>query len=354
MAVFERIVARNKYYRKKYFFMFLLAFLTVLVFLGKNDIEKRIDSTRTAIKKNLSGKVIIQYEGNQEGIAVAKVCISENEVKKIKKFPNVTALVGENEIGVRSREISNVNNLYEDKEAEEYDFIISGISDFSIYEKGKIKDFEILEGNVEDISTGMVAISQIVAEENGIELGDVLTFESDLMMKEIKVGVIYQCDSLSSVSPIYSNLVNRIFTTSKIVDELSREDGFARCEAKVSNPDQVEEFAQQIRKNIFSEKDYIDVYGVAIEYRENRQMLDYVSVLIKLVGSFWLIFAVLIYMLLIEQYYSGKKKENYILKSLGEKPVKIWIQFGIELCIPVLFAMILGVAGYNITKLLCR
>lgn len=352
MSLFKRIRIRSKYYRKKYFAMFLLSVLATFVFLSSDYIEKWINKKTDSLRKTFGGSVIVQLEGNQEGLAIANSWISGETIKKFKQLPDVTDVICENETGVRGRNISNVNDMYLSDEVEEFDFIVSGITDFSVFDKEKVSTYEIAKGKLDNSAKYSAAISQLLAEQNNIDLGDWIYLESDSTDVKLKVTAIYRINQLESVMPIYANPINRIFTTSDIVNELESNEQYSRCEIILNDPEKVNKIATNLKRTMFEDDKKVEVKGVAIKYKENRQMLDYIGVLVKLVKVFWGVFTVFIYILLIEQYYSGKKTETIILKSLGEKKSIIGLQFCLELVFPGLSGIIVGYIVVMIGKMM--
>ena len=310
------------YIRRKKMKSVLLLFLFLVInsmVLGTLEIRKVSLKLAEELRKNTESKITLESMDKDYPFG-------ETDMQAIENIPNINWLNRISEIQV----ISTTCIPFAGSEASESAFCIHGYDKLENDSPFADKIYRLVEGNYPKSSEEIV-INQFLAEHNGIQTGDRITFETvDRENQEAVVSGLFmsgversQTENVATVNRIE----NQIYATADFINSLSGRNSFINMAVYVNNPEQL------INTKEVLEKTYQDraVIGVTDNtFQKLKMMIGQTGRITFLIFIMNVSAGILITGLLLAMWMRSRKTEIAVLISLGISKGNILSQMMLE------------------------
>jgi len=369
MNFFKRAVFSSINNKKRFLLMFVIVLIASVLLQVSYQIRLAASKSVEQIRKNIGASVTAYLVG--EKIKSTNLDpLNESSYYSFDIAEEMAALPGVREAkylcmaNAVGRNISGVKIPMWEKIKEEYgeqdnrsigDFNMVGVTDLQSYWNLKRGEDHMIEGEpITAADSGMhyVILSQTVMELNDLDIGDKVYFSSYFDSNrsvELEIVGAHSGDN-NSWSEESANDINYIYTPVEIAMELNGIDGIMEAEYVLKDPVEMESF-------ISKASSISDKYQISLKFVKNN--LDFILAsnalkgLIRICDAIFitvLMLAAIILSLLVIYFLNERLFEVGVLLSLGEKKYRIALQVIIEILIPAILAINIGViiAGYLI------
>jgi len=369
MNFFKRAVFSSIYNKKRFVIMFVIVLIASVLLQISYQIRLTASESVEKIRKNIGasvtsylvGEKILNtnldpfHESSYYPFDIAEEIAALPEVKEAKYLCMANA-IGKNISGVKNPMWENIKEEYGTQDSDDLgDFNMVGLTDLQSYWNLKKDEDHMIEGEpITAADSGMpyVILSQTVMEINGLNIGDNVSFSSyfdNSRSVELEIVGAHSGDN-NGWSLKSANDINYIYTPIEIAMELNGIDGIMEAEYVLKDPVEMDSF--------LAKASYIsDNYKVDLKFVEKN--LDFILAsnalkgLIRICDAIFvtvLLLSAIILSLLVIYFLNERLFEVGILLSLGEKKYRIALQVIIEILIPAILAINIGVviAGYLI------
>ena len=189
-----------------------------------------------------------------------------------------------------------------------------------------------------------VVINQFLAEQNQLENGDTITFQSE--DGEKIQGIISGCylsgterNQAEEMSAVY-RIENTIYGKTEFLSQASVQSGYESVTVYVKKPDAIEEVGQDIT-DILGDK--VELTKADTLFQQMKQPMEQTLGIVRIMLHLTMGVSVAIITLILSMWMRSRKKEIAIYISLGERKISIFMQMILESFMVFLFASITAI-----------
>lgn len=369
MNFFKRALLSSIYNKKRFLLMFIIILITSVLLQVSYQIRLTASESVERIRKNIGASVTAYLVGekikstnldpfNESSyypFDIAEEMAALPEVKEV-KYLSMANAIGKNISGVKNPSWETVKKEYEIQDNDNVgDFNLIGLTDLQSYWDLKRGEDHMIEGELITVAeSGMpyVILSQTVMEINDLNIGDTVSFSSyfdNSCSVELEIIGAHSGDN-NSWSVTSANDINYIYTPVEIAIELNGIEGIMEAEYVLKDLVEIDSFISKAGS-------ISDKYQISLKFVKNN--LDFILAsnalkgLIRICDAIFitvLLLAAIILSLLVIYFLNERLFEVGVLLSLGEKKYRIALQVIIEILMPAILAINIGVviAGYLI------
>ncbi|OGD33731.1 hypothetical protein A2V94_06430 [Candidatus Atribacteria bacterium RBG_16_35_8] len=369
MNFFRRAVLSSIYHKKRFLLMFMIILIASVLLQVSYQVRLTASESVKQIRKKIGASVTVYLVGEKiwstnlypfneasyYSYDIAEEMAALPEVKEAKYLCMANA-IGKNISGVKNPMWEKIKEEYGTQDSDdEGDFNMVGLTDLQSYWNLKRGEDHMIEGEpITAADSGMpyVILSQTVMEINNLNIGDAVSFSSyfdNSRSVELEIVGTHSGDDNSWTQECANN-INYIYTPVEVAMELNGIDGIMEAEYVLKDPIEMESFLSEARS-------ISDKYQIDLKFVENN--LDFLLASTALKGLIRtcdaifitvLVLAAIILSLLVIYFLNERLFEVGILLSLGEKKYRIALQVILEILMPAILAINIGIiiAGYLI------
>lgn len=298
--------------------LFLIFFVVNITILGTLSVLNASFLITDEMRKQTNARVIVECRDTNKSL-------TERDYEKLLDMDNV------NEVNRMAKCVANPRNLLitGDEKEDTAKVCIIGFDDMekdSPFTENvcRMVDGEFPKGENE------IVINQMLAENNQINMGDTLIFDSGTKSFRAKVTGFYltgnerkQTDTVLSINRIE----NQIYTTLSFVSKLGA-DNYERMFAYVKHPEQISETRGEISKLL---GDGVTVSTQDAMYQKMKFSFVQTERVTKLVFGITLVTSIFVVGMLLSMWSRNRKAEIAIYISLGISKAEVFLQMAVEI-----------------------
>lgn len=321
---------------------------TVLLLLVLLFVSSMILSTNMILRATQDSKSVIQEKTNAKivlDILDDNHKITENDIEQIN---NLNEVVSVNRLATdfafpnNFSPVTNSDSIKEDKlkiSLFSYDDLEN---DSAFFEKRyRLDSGKLLDEN----TTNGIVINSILANVNGIKLGDMMSFKT-AEGKTVDVKIIgffssgsekKQIDTMSSVQRIE----NQIFIDNHSYSKLYEDSGFYKVAVYTKSPEQLGKLSSQLK---FILQDKVELTTSDTLYKQLEAPLEQIIRVTNLMQIMTFVTGTVVVSLLLCMWMRTRQKETAIFISMGKAKSSIYLQVFLESLI-VFIISVIGACG---------
>lgn len=337
MTFYQLAFRYLKMKKAKAILLFFVLLLVSSMILSTNMILRATEDSKAAIQEKTKAKIVLEIIKEENKI-------TQQEVDKILSLEEVSA------VNCQDKAQAFPNNFYPvttNDSMEENNPKLTLLSyddlqnDSAFYEG----QYRLVAGDyITKVKRGAV-INSLLADSNGLELGDEIKIENaEGKMISLKIVGLFlsgserkQTEKMDSVDRIE----NQIFVDNESYSQLLGNTGYYKVSVYCKNPEQLSMLEEQLR-SVFSEK--VSFTSSDTLYRQMALPLEQITRVANLMLVLTLITGIVIVSLLLCMWMRTRQKEAAIFISIGKSKCSIFLQVFLESFL-VFIVSIIGACG---------
>lgn len=350
MGSFKRAVFSNIHHKKRFLLMFMIVLIASILLQVSYHIRISASESVEEVRKNIGESIAVfidnknldpRDDSNYFNYDTAKEIALLPEVKE-SKYLSLLDVFGQN---VQGFTLPNHNDLaYMNQDAG--DFQLIGVTDMQSYWNFDKGIDHLVEGRIltaADDGKPYAVVSKSLANIYQLKLGDTITIRSHTNATATLNIVGFHSGDKLNVAPEFLSNINFIYTPIQTAIDLNGTKGIMEAEYTLNDPDQAQSFLSQGRA--IAQNNNIDLNLL----ENNLDILLASTALNSLIKTCDAIFITVIAMtavilsLMVIYLMNDRRFETGILLSLGENRYKIALQMILEILMPSILAINIGV-----------
>lgn len=190
--------------------------------------------------------------------------------------------------------------------------------------------FRLAEGSFPETGE-QVVVNKILAEYNGLSIGDSITLEKQT--GERITGVISGLflsgaeEKQGQNVEAYYRIENQIYGTQEWLQGFSGSSSFESAAVYVENPELLQSLETQVSEILQGKAEVVKADTL---YQNMKAPLDQIGRVVKLMLCLTIVTSVLVVTLLLSMWMRSRKRETAVYISMGEPKVQIYLQYMLE------------------------
>ena len=317
---------------------------TVLLFLVLLFVSSMILSTNMILRATLESQSSMQEKSDTKivlDIFNENQKINEQDIAKIKTIDEVSFL---NRLSTQTAFLSNHSPITNAQSTKEENLTIT-LQSYDDLEKDSAffeSRYRLTKGQYIQPNTKGIVINSLLADANGLQIGDEMTFETaDQKTVTCKIiGLFLSGSERKQTKSIVSKnrIENQIFIDNQSYSRLFKDQGFDKVAVYTKDPQQLNQLEIKL-ETMF--KDKVALTTSDTLYQQMQLPLQQITRVTKLMLGLTLATGTIVVSLLLCMWTRTRQKEMAILISIGRSKVSIFIQVLLE----GLIVFILSVCG---------
>ncbi len=315
-----------KYILRKKGKSFILLFLFIIINcmnISMLSILRVTEEAELEIKKNTQTKITLEVKENNN-------LITNTELEKVMAIGNI---IDVNRICKDYAIPHNFKNYKGKIEEDNRDNMVTlyGYDDLSQDSRFSELEMKIISGDmVKPMSQDSVVINHSLAEQNSLQIGDIIEFSKNDRTISGKICGIYkssienkQRENITS----FFRIENMVFLSRTLMEQLVNEGNYNKVVLYVQDPEKLENTVDQV-KSLLGEK--IEVSTTDTMYEKLKMNLDQIKRITNVILILVVIISIIVITLIYGIWIRDRKKEIAILLSLGKRKVSVFLQICLE------------------------
>lgn len=334
MTFYQLAIRYLKRKKAKALLLFLVFLFVNSMILSTTMILRATEDSKLSMQEKTGSKVVAE-------IVSANERITRNDIEQINHLDEVVSvnrLSNDSAFPVNFMPITNSDSAEEDNiKVALYSY--DNLQNDSAFSEQR---YRLTEGTYIDENTkNGVVINSILADFNGLKLGDEMEFETieGKMVKAKIVGLFLsgserkQTDTTASISRIE----NRIFLDNTSYSKLFGDVGFYKVSVYTKNPEQIADLQTQLYSIL---QDKVNLTTSDTLFQQMKAPLEQIIRVTKLMLILTFITGTIVISFLLCMWMRTRQKEAAIFVSMGKSKSSIFLQSLLESMIVFVFAVI--------------
>lgn len=315
--------------KAKTILLFLVLLLVGSMILSTNMILRATEDSKAAIQEKTKTKIVLEITKEVEAILNLEEVLAVNCQDKGQAFPNNFFPV-------------TTNDSMEENNQKITLFSYDDLQNDSAFYEGR---YRLVAGDYISKDKKGVVINSILADYNGLELGDDITIENTegktISLKIIGLFLSGSERKQTEQTDSINRIENQLFVDNESYSQLLGDRGYLKVSVYCKNPEQLSILEEQLF-SILSDK--VDYTSSDMLYEQMVLPLEQISRIAKLMFAFTLITGIVIVSLLLCMWMRTRKKEVAIFISIGKAKYSIFLQVFLESFL-VFMVSVIGACG---------
>lgn len=337
MAFYQLAFCYLKRKKAKTILLFLVLLFVGSMILATNMILRATEDSKSAIQEKAKAKIVLEVLKEENKITDQEIdsilnledVSSVNRMDKDSAFPADFFLL----TGSDSMEESNQKVMLLSYDDLQYD---------SAFFEGQ---YRLVEGNYIANDQKGAVINSMLADANGLGLGDSIRIENaDGDQIDLKIIGLFLSGSerkQSAQTNAVNRIENQIFVDHETYSQLFGDTGYFMASVYCKDPERLTILEEQLR-TIFSDK--VAFTSSDILYQQMALPLDQITRLANLMFVFTIVTGIVVISLLLCMWMRTRQKETAIFISLGKPKYSIFLQVFLESFL-VFMVSVIGACG---------
>ncbi|MCI8566945.1 MAG: ABC transporter permease [Lachnospiraceae bacterium] len=343
---FHQLAFRYLYRKKSKTCILLLVLLFInSMILGSYMILRATEDSRMTMQEKMGSKAVLEVKESNP-------ILTENEINTLRELEGVIYV---NRLTSSAVYPANFNPVTSSDSEEENNCKVTLLSYDDLERDSAFGDirYRLLKGNmITDGSEKGAVINYVLAEANGLEIGDEIKVGSETgSVIGVKIIGIFTAGSERNqmdTLPAVNRIENQIFIDNESLEGLFDNVGYRKVAVYTKNPDRIDVLVQELEDFL---GDRVQITTADMLYRRLEAPLNRIVRVMKLMRIFTLAAGVTITSLLLCMWMRSRKREVAVFISMGKRKTdllgQVFMETAVIFCLSVFGACVTGskVAG---------